>query len=86
MLKCGMSGGRVKVFGKAIQALSRVSDEVWLDPSEKGLALRSVNSCRSAYGCVLFSPGFFQYYQCSTSLKKNDKETKSNLNCKLEMK
>ncbi|KAI5251884.1 cell cycle checkpoint control protein RAD9B isoform X2 [Manis pentadactyla] len=86
MLKCGMSGGRVKVFGKAIQALSRVSDEVWLDPSEKGLALRSVNSCRSAYGCVLFSPVFFQYYQWSTSVKKNDKDTMSNLNCKLGMK
>nr|XP_044631827.1 cell cycle checkpoint control protein RAD9B isoform X9 [Equus asinus] len=74
------------VFGKAIQALSRVSDELWLDPSEKGLALRSVNSCRSAYGCVLFSPVFFQQYQWSTSVKMNDNDTISNLNCKLGMK
>ncbi|XP_058387071.1 cell cycle checkpoint control protein RAD9B [Diceros bicornis minor] len=86
MLKCGMSGSQVKVFGKAIQALSRVSDELWLDPSEKGLALRSVNSCRSAYGCVLFSPVFFQHYQWSTSVKMNDSDTISNLNCKLGMK
>ncbi|XP_059750077.1 cell cycle checkpoint control protein RAD9B [Balaenoptera ricei] len=86
MLKCGMSGSQVKVFGKAIQALSRVSDELWLDPSEKGLALRSVNSCRSAYGCVLFSPVFFQHYQWSTSVKTNDSDTISNLNCKLGMK
>ncbi|XP_028003003.2 cell cycle checkpoint control protein RAD9B [Eptesicus fuscus] len=84
MLKCGMSGSQVKVFGKAIQALSRISDELWLDPSEKGLALRSVNSCRSAYGCVLFSPVFFQHYQWSTSVEMNG--TKSNLNCKLGMK
>ncbi|XP_036305613.1 cell cycle checkpoint control protein RAD9B [Pipistrellus kuhlii] len=84
MLKCGMSGSQVKVFGKAIQALSRVSDELWLDPSEKGLALRSVNSCRSAYGCVLFSPVFFQHYHWSTSVEVNG--TKSNLNCKLGMK
>ncbi|XP_050014857.1 cell cycle checkpoint control protein RAD9B isoform X3 [Alexandromys fortis] len=35
MLKCGMTGGQVKVFGKAIQTLSRVSDDLWLDPSEK---------------------------------------------------
>uniref|UniRef100_F6VIB7 RAD9 checkpoint clamp component B n=1 Tax=Equus caballus TaxID=9796 RepID=F6VIB7_HORSE len=86
MLKCGMGGSQVKVFGKAIQALSRVSDELWLDPSEKGLALRSVNSCRSAYGCVLFSPVFFQQYQWSTSVKMNDNDTISNLNCKLGMK
>lgn len=48
------------------------------------LALRSVNSCRSAYGCVLFSPVFFQHYQWSTSVEMNG--TKSNLNCKLGMK
>ncbi|XP_008568688.1 PREDICTED: cell cycle checkpoint control protein RAD9B [Galeopterus variegatus] len=87
MLKCGMSGSQVKVFGKAIQALSRISDELWLDPSGKGLALRSVNSCRSAYGCVLFSPVFFQHYQWSTSVKMNDNDTTLNfLNCKLGMK
>ncbi|XP_054449992.1 cell cycle checkpoint control protein RAD9B [Pteronotus mesoamericanus] len=86
MLKCGMSGSQVKVFGKAIQALSRISDELWLDPSEKGLALRSVNSCRSAYGCVLFSPVFFQHYQWSPTVEMKDKKTISNLNCKLGMK
>ncbi|XP_016058556.1 PREDICTED: cell cycle checkpoint control protein RAD9B isoform X1 [Miniopterus natalensis] len=86
MLKCGMSGSQVKVFGKAIQALSRISDELWLDPSDKGLALRAVNSCRSAYGCVVFSPLFFQHYQWSTSVGMTDDNTKANLNCKLGMK
>uniref|UniRef100_A0A452ETE1 Cell cycle checkpoint control protein n=1 Tax=Capra hircus TaxID=9925 RepID=A0A452ETE1_CAPHI len=74
------------IFGKAIHALSRISDELWLDPSEKGLALRSVNSCRSAYGCVLFSPVFFQHYQWSTSVKMNDTDKILNLNCRLGMK
>ncbi|EFB19347.1 hypothetical protein PANDA_000886, partial [Ailuropoda melanoleuca] len=51
------------------------------------LALRSVNSCRSAYGYVLFSPVFFQHYQWSTSVKVNENDsTTSNLNCKLGMK
>ncbi|KAF6082664.1 RAD9 checkpoint clamp component B [Phyllostomus discolor] len=86
MLKCGMNGSQAKVFGKAIQALSRISDELWLDPSEKGLALRSVNSCRSAYGCVLFSPVFFQSYQWSAAVEMKDRNTVSNLNCKLGMK
>ncbi|XP_033296848.1 cell cycle checkpoint control protein RAD9B isoform X2 [Orcinus orca] len=45
-----------------------------------------MNSCRSAYGCVLFSPVFFQHYQWSTSVKMNDGDTISNLNCKLGMK
>ncbi|XP_006865556.1 PREDICTED: cell cycle checkpoint control protein RAD9B [Chrysochloris asiatica] len=86
MLKCGMNGSQVKVFRKAIQALSRISDELWLDPSEKGLALRSVNSCRSAYGCVLFSSLYFQYYHWSSPVEINDKDTTSNLNCQLAMK
>ncbi|XP_049644036.1 cell cycle checkpoint control protein RAD9B-like [Suncus etruscus] len=82
MLKCEMNGSQVKVFGKAVQALSRVSDELWLDPTEKGLALRSVNSSRSAYGCVLFCPVFFQHYQWSTM----DNNATPNLNCQLGMK
>ncbi|XP_031193626.1 cell cycle checkpoint control protein RAD9B isoform X2 [Mastomys coucha] len=86
MLKCGMTGGQVKVFGKAIQTLSRVSDELWLDPSEKGLALRSVNSCHSTYGYVLFSSMFFQHYQWSPSATMSDDDLPLNLNCKLAMK
>ncbi|XP_077015943.1 cell cycle checkpoint control protein RAD9B isoform X2 [Tamandua tetradactyla] len=86
MMRCWMNGSQVKVFGKAVQALSRISDELWLDPSERGLSLRSVNSCRSAYGCILFSPLFFQHYRWSTSVDMNDNNTTLNLNCKLGMK
>ncbi|XP_013359106.1 PREDICTED: cell cycle checkpoint control protein RAD9B isoform X3 [Chinchilla lanigera] len=77
---------RKSVFGKAIQALSRVSEELWLDPSEKGLALRSINSSSSAYGYVLFSSMFFEHYQWSTSKKINDNGKSVCLNCKLGMK
>nr|XP_006970902.2 cell cycle checkpoint control protein RAD9B isoform X1 [Peromyscus maniculatus bairdii] len=86
MLKCEMTGGQVKVFGKAIQTLSRVSDDLWLDPSEKGLALRSVNSSHSTYGCVLFSSLFFQHYQWSPSAMMSDNGIPMNLNCKLAIK
>ncbi|XP_058512437.1 cell cycle checkpoint control protein RAD9B [Ochotona princeps] len=86
MLKCGMSGSAVKVFGKAIQALSRISDFLWLDPSEKGLALRTLNSSESSYGSILFSPVFFQHYQWLTPVKMKDSGTTSRLNCKLGMK
>ncbi|KAI4798545.1 hypothetical protein KUCAC02_021976, partial [Chaenocephalus aceratus] len=67
-------------FGKAIHSLSRIGDELCLDPMSKGLALRSVNSAHSAYACFLFSPMFFQKYNLGP---EQGSET---VQCKLLMK
>ncbi|KFZ48480.1 Cell cycle checkpoint control protein RAD9B, partial [Antrostomus carolinensis] len=71
------------VFGRAIHAIARISDEFCFDPVEKGLALRSVNSSRSAYAYVFFSSMFFQHY-CWTAVSQKEKQL--SLPCKLIIK
>ncbi|XP_012613001.1 cell cycle checkpoint control protein RAD9A [Microcebus murinus] len=65
-MKCLVTGGNVKVLGKAVHALSRIGDELYLEPLEDGLSLRTVNSSRSAYACFVLAPLFFQQYQAIT--------------------
>ncbi|KAG8522703.1 Cell cycle checkpoint control protein RAD9A [Galemys pyrenaicus] len=65
-MRCVVAGGHVKVLGKAVHSLSRLGDELYLEPLEDGLSLRTVNSSRSAYACFLFAPLFFQQYQAAT--------------------
>ncbi|KAF7654829.1 hypothetical protein LDENG_00064310 [Lucifuga dentata] len=69
-------------FGKAIHALSRIGDDLWLDPVVKGLAVRTVNSAHSAYACFLFSPLFFKHY----SLGSGSEQSSGAVKCKLAMK
>ncbi|XP_045870484.1 cell cycle checkpoint control protein RAD9A isoform X2 [Meles meles] len=64
-MKCLVTGGNVKVLGKAVHSLSRIGEELYLEPLEDGLSLRTVNSSRSAYACFLFAPLFFQQYQAA---------------------
>uniref|UniRef100_A0A8C3UTM1 Uncharacterized protein n=1 Tax=Catharus ustulatus TaxID=91951 RepID=A0A8C3UTM1_CATUS len=82
-MQCFLS---LAVFGRAIHAIARISDEFWFDPVEKGLALRSVNSSRSAYACVFFSSMFFQHYCWTAVSQPCHKEQQLSLPCKLIIK
>ncbi|XP_036619959.1 cell cycle checkpoint control protein RAD9A isoform X1 [Trichosurus vulpecula] len=64
-MKCLVTGGNVRVLGKAAHSLSRIGDELYLEPLEDGLSLRTVNASRSAFACFLFAPLFFQHYQAA---------------------
>ncbi|XP_069476375.1 cell cycle checkpoint control protein RAD9B [Ambystoma mexicanum] len=75
-----------RLFGRAIHALSRISDEVWFDPIEKGLALRSVNSSRSAYACVFFSSMYFQQYNQAAIHEQGQGDVRLHFKCKFAIK
>ncbi|KGL82438.1 Cell cycle checkpoint control protein RAD9B, partial [Tinamus guttatus] len=74
------------VFGRAIHAIARISDEFCFDPVEKGLALRSVNSSRSACAYIFFSSVFFQHYCWAAVSESCQKEKQLPLPCKLIIK
>lgn len=62
-MKCLIPGSNLRVFGKTVHALSKFGDDLYIEPLEKGLALKTVNSSRSAFAFVLFAPNFFIKYQ-----------------------
>ncbi|NXW08143.1 RAD9A protein, partial [Fregetta grallaria] len=61
--------------------LSRIGDELYLEPGGSGLSLRTVNSSRSAFASFLFAPLFFQLYEAGGP--QPDREL---LRCKVLMK
>ncbi|XP_026521435.1 cell cycle checkpoint control protein RAD9A [Notechis scutatus] len=71
-MKCIVTGGNVKALGKAVHALSRIGDEIYIEPLEEGLSLRAINTSRSAYACFLFTSLFFQHYQAGESGSDSD--------------
>ncbi|XP_072354149.1 cell cycle checkpoint control protein RAD9A-like isoform X2 [Scyliorhinus torazame] len=89
-MRCLVSGGNVSVIGRAIHALSRLGDDCYLEALEEGLALRTVNSSRSAFASFLFAPAFFQKYEHRIPPAAGDTEysgsNTENFRCKIVMK
>ena len=84
-MKCLIPNTCVKLFGRAIHCLSKIGDELYFEGLKDGLALRTVNSSRSAYACFIFNKIFFDDYEqeCDQLQSSNGSEL---LKCKMTMK
>jgi len=67
-MKFVVPGSNVKLFGKAIHCLAKIGDEVYMEPSKDSLALRTVNSSRSAYATYNFGSSFFSSIETSSAV------------------
>jgi len=62
-MKCTILGQHIRQVGKAIQALAKIGEELYLEPKPEGLAFRTMNSSRSAVMTFKFDANFFEYYE-----------------------
>ncbi|PAV87234.1 hypothetical protein WR25_15103 [Diploscapter pachys] len=69
----------LKIFSKAISALSRLAEDLFLEPSEEGLLIKTFNRSRSAYGKFTFQRDFF----INTDTSKLDPNTRNQ--CRVSM-
>lgn len=76
-MKCIVPGPNIKVFARAIHSLAKIGEELYVDPSIDGLAIRTVNSSRSAFVSYTFKPSFFSSY--SHQSKKNANSSRAGI-------
>lgn len=78
----------VSVLGRALHALARIGDELYLEPLNGGLTFRTVHSNHSVYAEVNFTNQFFSYYNCPVQIRNQsdvDDDTDA-LKCRINMK
>ncbi|KAF4529320.1 hypothetical protein B566_EDAN011414 [Ephemera danica] len=89
-MRCSMPSINFKALGKAILTLSRIGEELYVEPYKDGIYFRTVNPKRSAYASFNFTQSFFAFYKLDatssnhTSNRRGDEE--ETLKCKVAMK
>ncbi|XP_076232408.1 cell cycle checkpoint control protein Rad9 isoform X2 [Calliopsis andreniformis] len=78
-MKCVVPGVNVKILAKAIHALAKIGDEMFIEPQENALSFRTVNMANSAYADFTLFQSYFSYYNYG-DLQEND-----TLKCKISM-
>lgn len=71
------------VLGRAIHAMAKIGDDLYIEGLPEGLVLRTINSSDSAYCKILFAKAFFTYYNNDYFKVDGDNEC---LKCKISMK
>ncbi|XP_031834307.2 cell cycle checkpoint control protein Rad9 isoform X1 [Nomia melanderi] len=78
-MKCVVPGANVKILAKAIHALAKIGDEMYIEPQSNAISFRTVNMANSAYADFTFYQTYFSYYVYG-DLQENDA-----LKCKISM-
>ncbi|EDV97615.1 GH16967 [Drosophila grimshawi] len=66
-MKCTLEGNNARVIAKAIQSLSKVGKELFIEADLNGLRMRTINATQSAVGSISFSRSMFDMFQLPTS-------------------
>lgn len=51
------------VLCRGLHSLSRIGDELYVEPTEEGMCFRTVNAAQSAYSSLFFNLSFFSKYK-----------------------
>ena len=65
------------VFVRALHALARIGDDLYLDSQVDGLALRTTNGFRSAFASFLFHADFFLEYKAKQETEQSSSQESS---------
>lgn len=61
-MKCVIPGANIRILARAIHALAKIGDEMYVHPKEDALSFRTVNLANSAYADFTFFEEYFSYY------------------------
>uniref|UniRef100_A0A1B6CP83 Cell cycle checkpoint control protein n=2 Tax=Clastoptera arizonana TaxID=38151 RepID=A0A1B6CP83_9HEMI len=81
-MKCVIPSLNVKILARAVHSLSKIGDDLFVEPSSKYFALRTVNMAQSAYAIFTFFDCFFSSYNFDGTGEIDE----NSLTCKISMK
>nr|XP_008194883.1 PREDICTED: cell cycle checkpoint control protein RAD9A [Tribolium castaneum] len=79
-MDCIIPGTNMKVLAKALQALSKIGDELFIEAKTDGLAFITLNSSKTVCSRFTFQEAFFSSYEV------NQNDSTEDISCKIHMK
>ncbi|KRK05302.1 uncharacterized protein Dyak_GE27391, partial [Drosophila yakuba] len=76
-MKYTLEGSNARVIAKAVQSLSKVGKEMFIEIDQQSLQMRAINATQSAVGSISFKRSMFEVY---------DMPPHSDFYCKISMK